>query len=40
VLFDELRRVGVETFADEPEVAERVHLLYSDILTDEIGHVG
>jgi hypothetical protein len=39
-MFDELRRVGVELFADEPEVAERVNLLYGDILTDEIGHVG
>ena len=40
VMFDELRRVGVELFADEPEVADRVNLLYSDILTDEVGHVG
>lgn len=40
VMFDELRRVGVDLFSDEPEVAERIHLLYSEILTDEIGHVG
>jgi hypothetical protein len=40
IMFDELRRVGSELFADEPEVAERVELLYSEILTDEIGHVG
>ncbi len=40
VMFDELRRVGIEIFADEPEVSERIELLYSDILTDEIGHVG
>lgn len=40
VMFDELRRVGIELFADEPEVAERIELLYGEILTDEIGHVG
>jgi hypothetical protein len=40
VMFDELRRVGVELFADEPDVAARIELLYSEILTDEIGHVG
>jgi hypothetical protein len=40
IMFDELRRVGVELFADEPEVAARIHLLYTEILTDEIGHVG
>jgi hypothetical protein len=40
VMFDELRRIGIELFADEPEVAERVERLYSEILTDEIGHVG
>ncbi|ULE35713.1 hypothetical protein [Mycobacterium sp. IDR2000157661] len=40
IMFDELRRVGVELFADEPEVSERIELLYSEILTDEIGHVG
>ena len=40
VIFDELRRVGIELFADEPEVAERIELLYSEILTDEVGHVG
>ncbi len=40
VMFDELRRVGVELFADESEVAARIELLYSEILTDEVGHVG
>ncbi|OBI90768.1 hypothetical protein [Mycobacterium asiaticum] len=40
VMFDELRRVAVELFADEPAVAERIELLYKEILTDEIGHVG
>jgi hypothetical protein len=40
VMFDELRRVGIELFADEPEVSERIALLYSEILTDEVGHVG
>ncbi|OBK45617.1 hypothetical protein [Mycobacterium kubicae] len=40
IMFDELRRVGNELFADEPEVAARIELLYSEILTDEIGHVG
>lgn len=40
VMFDELRRIGVELFADEPEVAGRIGRLYSEILTDEIGHVG
>lgn len=40
VMFDELRRVGIELFADEPEVAARIEQLYNEILTDEIGHVG
>jgi hypothetical protein len=40
IMFDELRRVGVELFADEPQVCERVDRLYSEILTDEVGHVG
>ncbi|MGZ6778033.1 MAG: hypothetical protein ACXVGO_03450 [Mycobacterium sp.] len=40
IMFDELRRVGITLFADEPAVAERIELLYSEILTDEIGHVG
>lgn len=40
ILFDELRRAGRRLFADEPHVAERIELLYSEILTDEIGHVG
>jgi hypothetical protein len=40
IMFDELRRVGVELFADEPAVAARIERLYSEILTDELGHVG
>lgn len=40
VMFDELRRIGVELFADEPDVAARIERLYSEILTDEVGHVG
>ena len=40
VIFDELRRAGLELFADEPEVCQRIGRLYSEILTDEIGHVG
>ncbi|OBH96938.1 hypothetical protein [Mycobacterium scrofulaceum] len=40
IMFDELRRAGRELFADEPEVCERIELLYREILTDEIGHVG
>jgi len=40
LMFDELRRVGVELFADEPDVAERIERLYTEILTDELGHVG
>lgn len=39
IMFDELRRVGLELFADEPEVSQRIELLYTEILTDEIGHV-
>ena len=40
IMFDELRRVGVRLFADEPDVAARIERLYSEILTDEVGHVG
>jgi len=40
IMFDELRRIGVELFADEPDVAARIERLYSEILTDEVGHVG
>ena len=40
IMFDELRRVGADLFADEPEVAARIDRLYGEILTDEIGHVG
>jgi hypothetical protein len=40
VMFDELRRIGLELFADEPDVAARIERLYNEILTDELGHVG
>ncbi|OBK51338.1 hypothetical protein A5656_26210 [Mycobacterium gordonae] len=40
IMFDELRRAGASLFVDEPAVAERIELLYTEILTDEIGHVG
>ncbi|WP_204802990.1 hypothetical protein [Mycobacterium riyadhense] len=40
IMFYELRRVGVELFADEPDVAARIERLYTEILADEIGHVG
>jgi hypothetical protein len=40
VLFRALRDKGVELFAGEPAVAERIGLLYNEILADEIGHVG
>ncbi len=40
IMFDELRRIGVELFADEPAVAARIERLYTEILTDELGHVG
>jgi hypothetical protein len=40
IMFDELRGVGVELFAGEPDVAARIDRLYTEILTDELGHVG
>ncbi len=40
VIFRALRDRGVALFADEPAVAERIGLLYDEILGDEIGHVG
>ncbi len=40
VLFRALRDKGLNLFADEPAVAERIRLLYNEILADEIGHVG
>ena len=39
-MFDLLGRAGTTLFADEPEVADRIRLLYGEILTDEIGPVG
>jgi len=35
-----LKRIGIELFEDEPDVAARIDLLYGEILVDEIGHVG
>jgi len=40
VFFRALRDVGCELFADEPAVADRIRVLYDEILSDEIGHVG
>jgi hypothetical protein len=40
VLFRALRDRGLALCADEPAVAERVRLLYDEILADEISHVG
>jgi len=40
VMFRALRDRGVALFAEEPAVAERIRLLYDEILGDEIGHVG
>jgi hypothetical protein len=40
VLFRLLRDRGIALFADEPAVAERIRLLYDEILGDEISHVG
>jgi hypothetical protein len=40
IVFRALRDRGLELFADEPAVAERIRLLYDEILGDEIGHVG
>jgi hypothetical protein len=40
VLFRALGDRGVELVAAEPAVAARVRLLYDQILSDEIGHVG
>src|SRR5262249_36009278 len=40
VLFRALRDRGVELFAGAPRVAERIRLLYDEILGDELGHVG
>ena len=40
VLFRLMRDKGLELFGGEPEVAERIRVLYDDILADEISHVG
>lgn len=39
-LFRLLRDRGLALFADEPAVAERIRLLYDEILADELSHVG
>jgi hypothetical protein len=40
VIFRALRDRGVALFSDEPRVANRIRLLYDEILADELGHVG
>lgn len=40
VIFRVLRDRGLALFGDEPAVAERVRLLYDEILADELSHVG
>ena len=40
VVFRLLRDRSGALFADEPDVARRIRLLYDEILADEIGHVG
>jgi hypothetical protein len=40
VLFRAMRDEGLGLFADDPPVAERIALLYNEILADEVGHVG
>jgi hypothetical protein len=39
ILFRALRDRGVELFAAEPEVMERIRVLYDEILADELSHV-
>lgn len=39
-LFPALRDRGLELFADEPRVCDRIRELYDEILGDEIGHTG
>lgn len=40
IIFQALRDRGVALFADEPALADRIRLLYDEILADEISHVG
>jgi hypothetical protein len=40
LFFRALRDRGLELFADEPEVVERIRLLFNEILADELCHVG
>lgn len=40
VFFRALRDIGCELFRDEPAVADRIRVLYNEILADEVGHVG
>jgi hypothetical protein len=40
IIFRLLRDRGSALFAGEPDVADRIRLLYDEIIADEIGHVG
>ena len=40
VMFAAMRDRGMAIFADEPEVVERIRVLFNEILADEICHVG
>ncbi len=40
VLFHILRMRGLELFAEDGPVAERIQLLYDEVLADEVSHVG
>jgi hypothetical protein len=40
VMFAAMRDRGMALFADEPEVVERIRVLFDEILADEICHVG
>jgi hypothetical protein len=40
ILFRAMRDEGLRLFADDPPVANRIERLYSEILADEVGHVG
>jgi len=40
ILFRAMRDEGLRLFADDPPVASRIERLYSEILADEVGHVG
>jgi hypothetical protein len=40
LFFSALRDRGMELFASEPEVVERIRMLFNEILADELCHVG